>query len=46
MFEKWARIFFRYAVLLSSVGVVITTFFVNPGDAALYLMTVNELAKI
>ncbi len=45
-FEKWARTYFRFIVALSSFGVMIASIFVNPGDAALYLMTMNELSKI
>lgn len=44
--EKWAKTYFKFLTLLCIVGVFITCIAVPPGEAALYLMTVNELSKI
>ena len=45
-FDSWARVFFDFAKRLATIGVLIASFFVQPGDAALYLMTMNEISKI
>ena len=44
--EKWAQTYFKFVTLLSIVGVFITCLVVPPGEAALYLMTMNEIKKI
>ena len=42
----WLKTYFSFVRNLSAIGVVISSFFVNPGDASLYLMTINELYQI
>ena len=45
-FWKWVRRYFKYIVLLASWGVVIASFFINPAEAAIDLMTVFELMNL
>lgn len=44
--EKWLRRYVKFVTLLSYIGVFIACLIVPPGDAALYLMTMNEVSKI
>ena len=45
-FDSWARKYFKFITCLGMVGVFVASFFVEPGEAALYLMTMNEFSKI
>ena len=43
---NWARKYFSFIVLLGITGVLISCPLIQPGDAALYLMTMNEISKV
>jgi len=45
-FHQWQRTYFNYIRNLCAVSVFASSFFVEPGEAALYIMTINELYKI
>lgn len=45
-FEKWLRSYFNFVRNICTVGVMISCLFVNPGEGALYLMTINEVYTV